>query len=132
MPINGLVFLQAGTATFAGGTSKTLTSDGMTVPNGIHVVDTSVTDFRTRPNATFKYKPPTIKADKTYTKQKNSYSFVVPFIDAAGTTQFNLVRGEIEYHPETTAAALQILRSAGAQLFMDTDTDNFYVSGATA
>lgn len=132
MPLNGMVFLQGGTITAAAGTSKTLTTDGQVVPNGLHLIDASVTDYRTRPNCTVKYKAPTLKADGSYTKAKYSFTGVRPMLSADGMTHFNLVRTEVEIHPEATAAELQILRSQGAQQLMDTDTDNFWSTGSMA
>lgn len=132
MPLNGMVFLEGGTITAAAGTSKTLTPDGLQVVNGLHLIDASVVDYRTRPNCTVKYKPPTLKADGTYTKAKMSFVGVRPFLSADGMTHFNLVRTEVEIHPEASSTELQKLRSQGAQQLMDTDTDNFWSTGSLA
>lgn len=130
MPLNGMTFLQGGSVSASGGTSKTLTTDGQQVVGGVHLIDASVTDFRTRPNATIKYKAPTLKADGTYTKGKMSFVGVRPFLSADGMTHFNLVRTEIEIHPEASATELSYLRVQGAQQLVDTDTDSFWSTGS--
>lgn len=132
MPLNGMTFLQGGTVSATGGTSKTLTTDGQQVVNGLHLIDASVTDYRTRPNCTIKYKAPTLKSDGTYTKGKMSFVGVRPMLSADGQTHFNLVRTEIEVHPEASAAELANLRSQGAQQLCDADTDNFWSTGSLA
>jgi len=132
MPLNGMTHLQGGTVSATGGTSKTFTSDGMVVPGGIHLIDSSVTDFRTLPNSTVKYKGPVLKADGKYTKGKHSFVSVRPFLSADGMTHFNLVRTEIEIHPEASSTELANLRSLGAQQLTDTDTDSFWSTGSLA
>lgn len=130
MPLNGMTFLQGGTVATTGGTSKTLTTDGAVVQNGIHLIDASVTDYKTRPNCTVKYKAPTLRADGSYTKMKMSFVGVRPFQSADGMTHFNLVRTEIEIHPEASATELAYLRSQGAQQLADVDTDSFWSTGS--
>lgn len=132
MPLNGMTFLQGGTVATTGGTSKTLTTDGQQVANGIHLIDGSVTDFKVRPNCTVKYKAPTLKPDGTYTKAKMSFVGVRPMLSADGQTHFNLVRTEIEVHPEASATELAYLRSQGAQQLTDVDTDTFWSVGSLA
>lgn len=131
MPLNGMTLLIGGTVSATGGTSKTYTTDGQVVPSGIHLIDASVSDYRTRPNCTVKYKPPTLKSDGSYTKAKHSMVLVFPFIDSRGMTHFNLCRCEIEVHPEA-ASTIATLRSAGAQVFTDVDTDQFWTAGSAA
>lgn len=132
MPLNGMSFLLGGTVSASGGTAKTFTSDGQVVAQGIHLIDASVTDYRTRPNATVKFKPPTLSSDGSYSKAKHTFVGVRPFIDSAGKTHFNLVRTEIEIHPEASATELAYLRSQGAQQLTDTDTDSFWSTGSIA
>lgn len=132
MPLNGMTFLQGGTVSAAGGTSKTLTPDGQQVANGLHLIDASVADYKTRPNCTVKYKAPTLKADGSYTKGKMSFVGVRPFQSADGMTHFNLVRTEIEIHPEASATELAYLRAQGAQQLCDADTDAFWSTGSLA
>lgn len=130
MPLNGMTFLQGGVIGVTGGVSKTLTTDGQPVVGGVHLIDASVTDFKTRPNCTVKYKAPTLKSDGTYTKAKMSFVGVRPLISSDGKTHFNLVRTEIEIHPETSLTELGYLRVQGAQQLSDTDTDNFWNVGS--
>lgn len=130
MAIQGMSFLQGGTITASAGTAKTLTTDGQVVANGIHLIDASVTDYKTRPNCTVKYKPPVLGKDGSYTKAKMSFVGVRPFQSADGMTHFNLVRTEIEIHPEASATELAYLRVQGAQQLCDTDTDAFWGTGS--
>lgn len=132
MPLNGMTLLQSGTISATGGTSKTFTADGQLAPGGVHLIDASVTDYRTRPSITTKYKPPTLDKSGAYSKAKHSMTGVRPFISADGMTHFNLVRTEIEIHPETPETERVILRAQGAQHFSDADTDNFWVAGSAA
>lgn len=132
MPINGMTILQGGTVATTGGVSKTFTTDGAVVANGVHLIDASVTDFKTRPNATVKYKAPQLQADGSYTKGKYSFTGVRPFVSSDGMTHFNLVRTEIEIHPEASATELGYLRVQGAQQLCDTDTDSFWSTGSLA
>jgi hypothetical protein len=125
-----LTILDGATVSATGGTGKTYTTDGTSVTGGIHLADASVADFRVRPNITAKVKMPTLQADGSYTKMKVSAVHVVPQILASGKTVFNLVRTELEVHPELSAAACVELRNKGAQLLIDAETTNFWSAGS--
>ena len=116
--------------TTTGGTSISLSSDGVEVKNGIHVADMSELDFTVRTNATFKTKNPVKLPDGTYTKGKRYATIVVPKALADETIVFNLVRIEVEAHPKTTEAELTNLHMLGAQVFTDADTQNFLKYGS--
>lgn len=132
MGIQSLSLATGATVSATGGTAFTLTPDGVSVPNGVHVVKASETDFRIRPNATFKVKQPTVDSLGVYTKDKKSVLYVQPKILASGQTVFNLVRIEVEIHPETSASDAADLRKIGSQLLFDADTDAFWISGSIA
>jgi hypothetical protein len=51
---------------------------------------------------------------------------------ADGSYVFNLVRIDIEYHPETTSTEVASLRYNGSQLLTDADVDNFITAGSLA
>lgn len=128
----GSIVKGASAMTPTGGTAMTLTLDGVTIPNGIHVANALQTDFRIRENATFKNRSPVLAGDGTYGKGKQSVTLTLPKILASGKVVFNLVRIEIECHPESTVAENLDLRMLGAQLCSDTDFSSFWSSGSLA
>jgi ribosome-interacting GTPase 1 len=131
MPISGMtLMLNATGGTTVGGTSTTFQEDGVEVKNGIHVSNVSQADFTIRENITFKTRNPQLASDGTYSKAKRSISIVVPKKLADLSTSFNLVRIEVEAHPETTAAELTNLHMLGAQMFTDADVTSFLVVGS--
>lgn len=133
MPLNGMIVKTGSTAmTPTGGSDKTLTTDGVTVQNGLHLIDAANADFRTRANCTIKNKPPTLQADGKYSKDKKSVTYVQPKLLADGSTVFNLVRIEREVHPESTAAEALDLCMIGSQLLADTDLTSFWSAGSLA
>lgn len=121
MPVNGASIPVGATFTPAGGTAKSYTSDGQSVVNGIHLIDASVTDFRTRPQMTLKTKLPSLDNFGVYSKGRRSLVCTIPKVLASGKTVFPLIRIELEDHPETTAAELAALLSIGANVLLDTD-----------
>lgn len=134
MPISGMTILNNSTAQAAptGGTSVTLTEDGVTVANGKHVADASNADFLTRLNATFRNRVSTLQADGSWTKEKRTAMIVQPKLLADGTYVFNLVRVEMEVHPSSTAAERLALKYNGSQLLTDSDADSFWSAGSLA
>lgn len=115
-----------------GGSDLTLTPDGVTVANGVHVSDAAQTDFRVRRNLTVKNKPPVLSSTGVYSKDRKSMTFVAPKLLASGETVFNLIRIEREVHPESTAAEALDLTMVGAQLCSDTDFTAFWSAGSLA
>jgi hypothetical protein len=133
MPINGMTILDGSTAQAAptGGAAATLEQVGVEVKNGVHVADTA-TAFTTRLNATFRNRVPVLQSDGTYSKAKRSIQLVQPKVLASGLTAFNLVRIELELHPEMTATEIETLRYNGSQLLSDPDVDDFVAFGSLA
>lgn len=134
MPISGMTVLDGSTAQAAptGGAAVTLSEDGVTIANGKHVADASNADFLTRLNATFRNRPPALQSDGTWSKCKRSAMIVQPKELADGSYVFNLVRIEIEYHPESTVTEVATLRYNGSQLLTDPDSDDFIEAGSLA
>lgn len=129
---NAIVKAGASALTPTGGSDLTLTPDGVSVPNGIHLADASQADFRIRKNLTVKSKTPSLLTDGTYTKDKKTMTFVQPKILASGKTVFNLIRIEREVHPESTAAEALDLSMIGGQLLTDADFATFWSAGSLA
>lgn len=111
--------------TVVGGTDLNFVEDGVEVKSGVHVHAPSVADFRVRPNITFKNRNPTLQADGQYTKGKREFSIAQPKLLASGKIVFNVYRGSIEVHPESTPAELDNLLFLGAQLPADTEVLDF-------
>lgn len=132
MPLNGAIINSGATVSATGGTAKTFTSDGMSIQNGIHLIDASVTDFRVQPSLTIKVKRPTLSPLGVYSKGKISVTYKVPVILASGATSFELIRIERESHPEATAASRLDLNVMGAQTLTDADFSALWASGSTA
>lgn len=122
-------------ATFAptGGVATTLTPDGTTVPNGIRVVVATDTTAATRRNATLKARSAVINSatGKFSGKDKRAAVFCIPEILADGSITFDLVRVEIECHPQSASTKLAALKSAGLCMLADADFDNFWQLGST-
>lgn len=132
MGIENITLKEDATAmTPTGGTDLVFSPDGVQVANGIHVAAPAVTDFRVRPNITFKTRNPTLQ-NGVYSKAKREVSYVRPKILADGSTVYNLVRISVEVHPESTVAEADDIRFIGSQLLSDTDVVDFMRSGSLA
>lgn len=119
----------ATSAAITGGTDLVFESDGQPVNGGIHVMAPAVTDFRVRPNITFKTKSPVLN-NGVYSKGKRWITPVFPKILADGTTVYNLSRIEIEVHPETTEAERSNQILITAQLLFNAAVQSFLTSGS--
>lgn len=131
MALKTMSLLQGATVAASGGTALAFADDGAVVPNGLHVIVPADTDFRTRRNVTFKNRASRYDPNSgSYAKGKRSASYQVPTVLDNGTTVFNMVRIEVEVHPEVEAAQIDGLRTIGAQLLVDSDTDSFWTTGS--
>lgn len=132
MPINGLTLKKAATGvTIVGGTDAVYTTDGLNVSNGIHVIDTTVTDLTLVPHATFKNKPHALQKDGTFSKAKKDINFTLPITLASGTKSYQVFRGTFELHPELTAAQVLEMRLTACQMIMNSGLDSFFKYGST-
>jgi hypothetical protein len=116
--------------TVVGGADLAFTPNGQPISSGIQVHVATDTDFRTRRHATFRSKQPQLLGNGMYSKSKQSCTFVQPKILADGSTVFNLVRVEVELHPESSVSEGAELRYIGGQLLTDSDFANFWQSGS--
>lgn len=124
--------LTGATVSATGGTAVNYVPDGLTIANGLHLIDSAITDFRIQPQVTVKTKNPTLSPDGSYSKGKRTVTLVEPFVDSKGKTQFDLIRIEREVHPESSAAKALDLNKKGAQLLTDSDLAGFWASGSLA
>lgn len=130
MGLQNLQLTTNATIAVTGGTAQSFSPDNLEVAGGLHVVDVSVSDFRLRPQITFKAKSPVKKADGSYTKEIRSAKHVVSFLGADGVTQYDWI--EVTSSLTPGSVDLAELRKKGAQLCVDTDTDSFYTVGSRA
>lgn len=133
MPLNGASIANSPTISISGGTAVTLTSNGMTVKNGIQLIDAAVTDFRIRPVLTVQSTPPALdKATGKWSKGKKSISITTPKILADGTQEFPNITVTLKDHPENSTVELQKLREWAIQALQDADFSNFWSAGSVA
>lgn len=133
MPLNGATLLVGPTITPTGGTAHTFESNGLTVRNGIQLVDASVTDVRIRPVMTCKVVQPVLdKATGKWTKGKKELSLTIPKLLADGSQEFPNISVTLKDHPELTAAELLILLDYAAQIPKDADFAKFWSIGSVA
>lgn len=107
--------------------------DGMSVQNGLHVVDTSSSDYATMKSITFKLRRPVVNVKTgAYGKDKRTIVHVVPVRLASGAIVFNTLRIEREIHPETNASDIAAIDSIGCQLLSIAATEDFRGIGSLA
>lgn len=130
MALKNLSILTGATIAATGGSAKSFVDDGVSVPNGVHIVCPATVDARVRENATFKFRPAALQSDGTYSRRKDSISYTIPQVLASGKIVNNTVRIERDIHPELPAASAADLNKQAAQLLVDTDCDNFWAVGS--
>lgn len=132
MPINGATLNEGATIAPSGGTAKTYIADGLQVNNGIHVVDTSVTDARVRPGLTAKSIPARIGANGEWSNDKRELVITRPKVLANGAQRFPNVRITLTVHPESTQAEIDMLTNLASQALVDADFTNLWRVGTIA
>jgi len=130
MGVKNASILTGATLSATGGTAMVFADDGVTVPNGVHISVPATADYRVRENATFRFRPPTLYPDGTYSRDKKTVTLVVPMILASGKVVNNVFRIEREVHPEYSAANAVNFNKLASQLLSDTDFDNFWSAGS--
>lgn len=119
------------TVTTTGGAALVFADDGVTIPNGVHLVVPADADYQTRRQLTAKYRPPTLDVKtNVYGKDKKSVCLAQPKVLADGKVIFNTIRIEREVHPSLTAAEAEELNKLGAQLLTDSDVSAFWAAGS--
>ena len=120
------------TVTVSGGTAATFAPSGKTIPDGIQTVCTTDTNPVTRRSITHKSREATINqaTGKFGGKSKRSCVFVMPEVLPDGSISFDLIRIEVECHPQSASTKLSALLSGGTQLLNDADYANFWPLGS--
>jgi len=131
MAIKNASILSGATAAFTAGTAKTFLDDGVTVPNGVHIVANGTVDASVREHATIKYRPPVLDARGTLGKTTYDISYTVPLKDAVTSVIENTtVRIGVSQSRLMSAAAQLELRKQVAQFLLDSDFDNYWSVGS--
>lgn len=135
MGVQNAAILVGGTVSTTGGTSTAFTPNGSQVNGGLQIVDSTNTNAITRASITLR----TIKqavldtlTGKFSGKIKRQVQLVRPKVLTDGRVSFQLVRIELEFHPEATDAEVSALMSEGAQLLVDSDFTSFWKIGNLA
>lgn len=130
MSLRDLTLKPEATVTYAGD-ATTFAEDGVQISGGLHVIDITNTDFRTRMSLTAKNRQPVYdKKTLSYTKEKKTISLVKPLALSNGQTAFNTLRIEMEVHPEAASDLKTLFRSMGVGILADSDFDAFWATGA--
>jgi len=132
MGLQNATILDGTTVGFTGGTAHTMSPDGLQIVNGIHLIDASVADFRTRPSLTAKTKQPSLLPDGVYGKGKKSMTLTMPKILTSGKQEFPNFRLELADHPEMSQAEIDKLKIWACQCIMDADFTSFWYTGSQA
>lgn len=130
MSLRNMTLPLIGTISVAGGTPTAFADDGNTVQNGLHLIVPNDTNYLTRRSITAKVRQATMQPDGTMSKIKRGLTFVKPTVLASGQVAYNVVRCEIDVHPEVESTIRAELLSMGALLFSDNDTADFWSVGS--
>lgn len=133
MPLKSASILVGATASLSGGTATPFIPSAQAVTNGIMVVASGDTNPATRRNMTFKSRAANLdpSTGKFSGKEKRQIVICIPEVLSDGSISFDLVRIEIEAHPQSTAGKLASLRGHAISVLADTDIDNFVNFGST-
>lgn len=129
MGLKNMSIVTGATIAVTGGTAKAFVDTGVSVPGGVNVV-VPATAASVRESATFRFRPSQLLTDGSLTRKKETVSLTIPKLLASGKIVNNTLRIERDIHPESTAAESVDLNKLGAQLLVDTDTDNFWSVGS--
>lgn len=131
MGLKTMSLLAGATVSATGGTALAFAEDGQTIQNGVHLIVPADADYQTRRQVTAKYRPPTLDPKTgAYSKDKKSISLALPLVLSNGQVVFNTIRIEREVHPSLSAANALELCKLGAQILTDSDTTDFWATGA--
>lgn len=130
MALSSASLLQGATLSATGGTSKTYSVMGESIPNGKKLVDLTITDARLRGTVTCINRPSAYNASTGISsKGKRSLKLVEPKLLASGKMAFPLGEIRIEDHPEMTVAEVDSILTKLGQMCFDTDFRNFVLYG---
>lgn len=116
----------------AGGTATAFSNDGTTVTNGLHLIVPADTSYLTRRSITAKVRQATVQSDGSMSKIKRTMQYVVPYTLTSGKTIYNVIRVELDVHPEAESTVRTGLLSGGALMLTDSETADFWSVGSLA
>lgn len=121
--------LDGGSTATTGGTGQTFDRTSIPVNNGYEYADVDETNHLVRQKVILKARNPTLQSDDTWSKHKASGQFIMPITLASGKISYNLVRVEVEYHPESSAANVAELREMGGQIAVSSAFNDLFTAG---
>jgi len=130
MTIESLTLLTAPTISVTGGTTMTFAPDGTNVNRGICVSNVSATDIRERQQCVFKNQNGTIQSDGSWSKDRRSVKVVEPGLTSDGKQDFPFIEISLCINPLWGAEKIASLKEKAAQLIVDSDTANFWLTGS--
>lgn len=131
MGLKTMSLLANATVAATGGTALGFSDDGVTIPNGVHLIVPTDVDYQTRRQVTVKYRQPSIDAKTgVYSKDKKSICLAQPVVLPTGQVIFNTIRVEREVHPSLSAEAALELTKLGAQFLIDSEAAGFWATGS--
>lgn len=131
MSVQNATILAGPTISVTGGTAKAFTPSSQKVINGINIVDTTATDYRTRPNVSLRATEASYdKAGVCVAKAIRKVTATRPKLLASGAIEFPCVEITLKIHPETTDAELLAITEMGVQILTDADFENFRKYGS--
>lgn len=128
--LNGIAIKEGATTALTGGTSLTFVLTGEQLASGVVLANLTETDFFAREKVYATSRIPSLQGDGEYSKQKSSIRVVRPQVLASGKTVYNLVRVEVEVHPEAPAGTTANLRSLGIAALASSDANDFWEAGS--
>lgn len=130
MPIENPSFLLDAELAATGGTAKAFALDALKVANGIALIESSYTDYRTAKRITLKTRPPVYnKTTGKWNGFRREITISTPQILADTSTDFQSVTIVMNGNPEVALATHDTLRNLGAQTLFDTDLTDFWRYG---
>ena len=132
MGVQNATLSEGATVSSTGGISKTFSSNGVPVQNGITLIDASVTDARTRPTLVVRTVPARVDSAGNWSNDKREVTLTRPKVLADGKQRFPNIRMILTSHPENTQAELDELRLQCAQILSDPDFVSFWRTGSQA
>lgn len=131
MSLSAATLLTGSTVSATGGTTVTFNPTGKNISGGIEIVDINAADVRTATAIVARSQMPVYnQGTQTWSGGRRNMSIVVPIILADGNMYFPVIRMEMVYHPEMTAASKLELRKLAAQTLFRSDFTTFWDTGS--
>lgn len=133
MGMQNATILTGATTSFTGGTSVTLQPDSVPVKNGIHLIDTTVVDYPSRPNIFVAASAPIYaKAEKSYANGKKSIQVYFPKVLADGQVKTPSIEIIVRDNPCQSVEEVQKMYDWAIQFCASADFANFRNTGSLA